>query len=63
MDAAFYALRQGYHLSGKDGILIPLIKQLTEAVIKDELDTHLQNKIVRMAHRQKPLKRPAVLLS
>jgi len=41
MDAAIRALREGKDLSGQDGILTPLIKQLTEAAMKAELDEHL----------------------
>ncbi|MFA0812743.1 IS256 family transposase, partial [Microbulbifer epialgicus] len=41
MDAAIKALREGKDLSGKDGILTPLIKQLTEAAMKAELEEHL----------------------
>lgn len=41
MEAAIKALREGKDLSGKDGILTPLIKQLTEAAMGAELDAHL----------------------
>ncbi len=41
MDAAIKALREGKDLSGKDGILTPLIKQLTEAAMQAELEEHL----------------------
>lgn len=41
MEAAIKALREGKDLNGKDGILTPLIKQLTEAALKAELDAHL----------------------
>jgi len=41
METAIKALREGKGLSGKDGILTPLIKQLTEAAMKAELDAHL----------------------
>lgn len=41
MDAAIQALRDGKDLGGKDGILTPLIKQLTEAAMKAELEDHL----------------------
>jgi len=41
MDAALKALREGKDLTGKDGILTPLIKQLTEAAMKAELNEHL----------------------
>ena len=41
MDAALQALREGKDLTGKDGILTPLIKQLTEAAMQGELEAHL----------------------
>lgn len=44
MEAALKALREGKDLTGKDGILTPLIKQLTEAALSAELDAHLSNK-------------------
>lgn len=40
-DKALKALQSGQALSGKDGILTPLIKQLTEAALAAELDSHL----------------------
>tara|TARA_R100000687_G_C6430369_1_gene155368 strand:- start:40 stop:1245 length:1206 start_codon:yes stop_codon:yes gene_type:complete len=39
--AALKALQEGNDLTGKDGILTPLIKQLTEAAMQAELDNHL----------------------
>lgn len=41
MQAALQALREGKDLTGKDGILTPLIKQLTEAAMQAELEQHL----------------------
>jgi len=38
---ALSVLRNGGNLTGKNGILTPLIKQLTEAVLAAELETHL----------------------
>ncbi|NRA89125.1 MAG: IS256 family transposase, partial [Rhizobiales bacterium] len=40
-EAALSALQSGQSLTGKDGILTPLIKQLTEAALAAELDNHL----------------------
>ncbi|CNI29867.1 transposase [Yersinia enterocolitica] len=40
-DKALKALQSGQALTGKDGILTPLIKQLTEAALAAELDSHL----------------------
>jgi len=42
-DAALAALQDGRGLTGKDGILTPLIKQLTEAALQAEMDAHLQS--------------------
>jgi transposase-like protein len=41
MNTAIQALREGKDLVGQDGILTPLIKQLTEAAMQAELDAHL----------------------
>jgi transposase-like protein len=41
IDAAIKALYEGKGLNGKDGILTPLIKQLTEAAMQAELEKHL----------------------
>lgn len=43
LEAAVKALRDGNDLGGKDGILTPLIKQLTEAAMQAELDEHLES--------------------
>ncbi|MGL5990617.1 MAG: IS256 family transposase [Plesiomonas sp.] len=43
MDAAIAALKAGKGLTGKDGILTPLIKQLTEAAMQAELEQHIEN--------------------
>lgn len=43
---ALKALQSGQPLSGKDGVLAPLVKQLTEAALEAELDTHLANDVV-----------------
>ena len=39
---AVEALKNGQDLMGKDGLLMPLIKQLTEAALQAELDEHLK---------------------
>ncbi len=41
-ESALQELREGKNLTGKDGILTPLIKQLTEAALKAEIDQHLE---------------------
>jgi len=45
MEAALKALREGQNLTGKDGILTPLIKQLTEAAMQAELEEHLAEEV------------------
>ena len=42
-DKALRDLQSGKGLTGKNGILTPLIKQLTEAAINAELDQHLND--------------------
>jgi len=44
-DKALKDLRAGKPLSGKDGILTPLVKKLTEAALEGELDSHLGREI------------------
>lgn len=44
-DKALKALQSGQALTGKDGILTPLIKQLTEAALAAELDSHLASDV------------------
>jgi len=36
------ALQSGQGLNGKDGLLTPLIKQITEAALQGEMDNHLE---------------------
>lgn len=42
-ESALKALQSGKPLNGKDGVLTPLIKQLTEAALQAELELHLDN--------------------
>ena len=42
-EQALKALQSGQDLNGKNGILTPLIKQLTEAALKAKLDQHLDS--------------------
>jgi len=42
-EKALSDLRSGKDLTGKDGVLMPLIKQLTEAAITAELEHHIAN--------------------
>lgn len=45
VDKVLEALQSGQALTGKNGILTPLIKQLTEAALAAELDSHLASNI------------------
>ena len=40
-EAALKAVQSGQSITGKDGVLGPLVKQLTEAALDAELDSHL----------------------
>lgn len=42
LEQAIKALQSGQDLTGKDGFLTPLIKQITEAALKAELEQHLK---------------------
>ncbi len=42
---ALKQLKAGKPLSGKSGILTPLIKELTEAALEGELESHLSQEI------------------
>jgi len=44
-DKALKALQSGQAITGKDGVLTPLIKQLTEAALEAEIDSHLANEV------------------
>lgn len=62
MDAAVEALRSGNDLNGKDGILTPLIKHLTESALQAELEAHLAAETQsnrRNGHTRKTMKTPA----
>ncbi len=45
-DKALKAIQSGQSVSGKDGVLAPLIKQLTEAALEAELDSHLADDVL-----------------
>ena len=45
-DKALKALQSGKAITGKDGVLTPLIKKLTEAALEGELDSHLAEDVV-----------------
>lgn len=64
LNKALKALQDGQALTGKDGILIPLIKQLIEADLTAELDSHcpkISTLTVKMIAAKKPSKLKRVL--
>jgi transposase-like protein len=44
-EAALKAVQSGQSITGKDGVLGPLVKQLTEAALEGELDSHLADEV------------------
>lgn len=44
-EKALKALQSGQPITGKDGILTPLVKQLTEAALEAEMDSHLADEV------------------
>lgn len=45
MNKALELVKQGARIDGKDGVLAPLIKQLTEAALEAEIESHLSTEI------------------
>ncbi len=45
-DEALKAVKAGQAITGKDGVLAPLVKQLTEAALEADVESHLDNKKV-----------------
>jgi len=45
MNEALERIKAGAQIEGKDGVLAPLIKQLTEAALEAELESHLSGEI------------------
>lgn len=45
-EAALEKVRAGQSITGKDGVLAPLLKQLTEAALEAELDSHLAEDVL-----------------
>ncbi len=45
LNEALEAIKAGAKIDGKDGVLAPLIKQLTEAALEAELESHLSKEI------------------
>lgn len=61
IDTALQALREGKDFTGQDGILTPLIKQLTEAAMQGELEAHLASEEAanrKNGHSRKRMKGP-----
>jgi len=44
-EAALKAVQSGQAITGKDGVLGPLVKQLAEAVLEGEIDSHLAEEV------------------
>ena len=44
-EKALEALKAGKPITGKDSVISPLIKQLTEAALEAEMDTHLAREV------------------
>lgn len=44
-EEALKAIQSGQAITGKDGVLAPLVKQLTEAALEGELDSHLADDV------------------
>jgi len=45
LDEALELVKQGARIDGKDGVLAPLIKQLTEAALEAEIESHLSTEL------------------
>ena len=48
MDEALELIKQGARTDGKDGVLDPLIKQLAEAVLEAEIESHSSSWVSKM---------------
>ena len=44
-EAALKAIQSGQAITGKDGVLAPLVKQLTDAALEGDLDSHLADEV------------------
>lgn len=49
---AIKKLKSGKSLSGKDGVMMPLIKQIIEAALKGEIESHLDNEPAETKNRK-----------
>ena len=45
-EEALKAVQSGQSMTGKDGVLGPLIKKLTEAALEAEIDSHLAEDVL-----------------
>ena len=45
-DEIIKEFRKGNKLTGKDGLLVLLIKQLTEAALEAEIESHIANDVL-----------------
>jgi hypothetical protein len=44
-EAALKAIQSGQSITAKDGVLAPLVKQLTEAALEGEVESHLADEL------------------
>ena len=56
-EAALKAIQSGQAITGKDSVLAPLVKQLTEAALEGELDSHLADDVAGNRRNGKSKKR------
>jgi len=56
LNEALEQIKAGAKIDGKDGVLAPLIKQLTEAVLQAELESHLTSEINKNRKNGKSIK-------
>ena len=46
LDEVYKAIQSGQNIAGKDGVLAPLVKQLTQPALEAELDSHLAEDVL-----------------
>ena len=56
-EEALKAIQSGQDITGKDGVLAPLIKQLTEAALEGEMDSHIANDVAKNRRNGKSKKK------
>ncbi len=57
-DEALKAIQSGQSITGEDGVLTPLVKQLTEAALAAELDSYLSDNASKNNRRNGYASRP-----